>query len=227
MSMLFVSIKKRTIILFFCFVLLISAFFSLPAIFTNARDYRYTIVIDAGHGGYDGGSVSPFSNVDENHLNLAYALCLKEILDDLGIRVVLTRKNLNGLYSIFADNRKKDDMAKRIDIIKNANANFAISIHMNSFPLRSSRGAQVFYREDDEASQKLANNIQQVFYQNLPYGRSNSKTGDYYILNESPIPSVIIECGFLTNEEEESLLLDTNYMAKVCMNIAYGIILSL
>lgn len=225
--MLFISIKKRTIIIALIAVLALSAFLSLPSIFANARDYRYTVVIDAGHGGYDGGSVSPFSNADENHLNLEYSLTLKEILEDIGIKVVLTRKNLNGLYSLFSDNRKKDDMKKRIEIIEGSGANIVVSIHMNSFPLKSSRGAQVFYKEDDPASQNLATNIQNVFYQNLPYGRSLPKTGDYYILNESSIPSVIIECGFLTNEEEEKLLLDKNYMAKVCMNIAYGIVLSL
>ena len=225
--MLFVSIKKRTIILALIVILSFSAFLSLPAIVANARNFRYTVVIDAGHGGYDGGSVSPFSNIDENHLNLEYALTLKDILEDIGIKVVLTRKNLNGLYSLFADNRKKDDMEKRIEIIENSGADMVVSIHMNSFPLRSSRGAQVFYKENDPASQNLATNIQNVFYQNLPYGRSFPKTGDYYILNESSIPSVIIECGFLTNQEEEQLLIDNAYMAKVCMNIAYGIVLSL
>lgn len=225
--MLFLSIKKRTLIIILCIILLLSAFFSLPAIFTSAKSYKYTVVIDAGHGGYDGGSVSPYSDADENHLNLDYALCLKEILEDIGIRVVLTRKNLNGLYSLFADNRKKDDMEKRIKIIEEANADLAISIHMNSFPLKSSRGAQVFYKEDDVASQTLATNIQTVLYHNLPYARSFSKTGDYYILNETTIPVVIVECGFLTNREEEVLLREQDYMAKLCMYVAYGIILSL
>lgn len=225
--MLFLSVKKRTLIIILCAILLLSAFFSLPAILTSAKTYKYTVVIDPGHGGYDGGSVSPFSDTDENHLNLEYALCLKGILEDVGIRVILTRKNLNGLYSLFADNRKKDDMEKRIKIIKEANADLAISIHMNSFPLRSSRGAQVFYKEEDIASQTLATNIQTVFYHNLPHARSFSKTGDYYILNEAGIPAVIVECGFLTNEEEEILLRNNDYMAKVCMYIAYGIILSL
>lgn len=225
--MLFLSIKKRTIVIILVVVLVLSAFFSLPAIFTSAKTYKYTIVIDAGHGGTDGGSVSPFSDADENHLNLDYALCLKEILEDVGIKVILTRKNLNGLYSLFAENRKKDDMKKRIQIIEGENADLAISIHMNSFPLRSSRGAQVFYKEDNAASKKLADNIQAVFYHNLPYARSFSKTGDYYILNETTIPVVIVECGFLTNEEEEKLLRNKDYMGKVCMYIAYGIILSL
>jgi N-acetylmuramoyl-L-alanine amidase len=225
--MLFVSIKRRTIIFVLCGILFFSAFFSLPAILANTREFRYSVVIDAGHGGYDGGMVSPFSGVDENHLNLSYAFCLKDILENVGIKVILTRKNLGGLYSIFAENRKKDDMQKRIKIIENSGANLAVSIHMNSFPLRSSCGAQVFFKQDDPASQKLANNIQNVLYQNLPNARSFSKPGDYYILNQSPIPTVIVECGFLTNQEEEKLLRDENYMKKVCLNIAYGILISL
>lgn len=118
-------------------------------------------------------------------------------------------------------------MKKRIEIIEKSGANLVVSIHMNSFPLRSSRGAQVFYKEDNASSQFLANNIQQVFYENLPHGRKEAKPGDYYILNESPIPSVIVECGFLSNKEDEQLLQDSIYRSKVCTAIAYGIIISL
>ena len=206
---------------------MLSATLSLPSIFAQAKTFNYTVVIDAGHGGFDGGSVSPYSDADENHLNLQYALTLKEILNKAGIGVVLTRKNLNGLYSLFAENRKKDDMKKRIEIIEKSGANLVVSIHMNSFPLRSSRGAQVFYKEDNASSQFLANNIQQVFYENLPHGRKEAKPGDYYILNQSPIPSVIVECGFLSNKEDEQLLQDSIYRSKVCTAIAYGIIISL
>ncbi len=225
--MLFLSIRRRTIIITLVIILLISAFLSLPAIFTQAKTFAYTVVIDAGHGGYDGGMVSPYSDADENHLNLEYALTLKEILVSAGIRVVLTRKNLNGLYSIFSENRKKDDMKKRIEIIENSGANLVISIHMNSFSLKSSRGAQVFFKEDDPSSANLANNIQTVFHQTLPHARTAPRTGDYYILNESPVPSVIVECGFLTNKEEEELLKDKSYKRKLCTSLAYGIIISL
>lgn len=225
--MLFLSIKKRTLIIVLVVVLVISAFLSLPAIFTQAKTFAYSVVIDAGHGGFDGGMVSPYSDVDENHLNLEYALTLKEILISAGIRVVLTRKNLNGLYSIFSENRKKDDMKKRIEIIENSGANLVVSIHMNSFSLRSSRGAQVFFKENDVSSANLASNIQNVFFQTLPHAREFPRTGDYYILNESPMPSVIVECGFLTNKEEEILLRDKSYMRKLCTSLAYGIIISL
>lgn len=225
--MLFLYIKKRTIILVLLIVLLISAFLSLPAIFTQAKTFAHTVVIDAGHGGYDGGMVSPYSDADENHLNLEYALTLKEILTSAGIRVVLTRKNLNGLYSIFSENRKKDDMKKRIQIIENAGASVVVSIHMNSFSLKSSRGAQVFFKEDDPSSANLATNMQNVLFQTLPHARTHPRTGDYYILNESSVPSVIVECGFLTNKEEEELLRDKSYMRKLCTSLAYGIIISL
>ncbi len=225
--MLFISIKKRTLVFVLVAILVISAFLSLPAIFAQAKTFAYTVVIDAGHGGFDGGMVSPYSDADENHLNLEYALTLKDILNSAGIGVVLTRKNLNGLYSIFAENRKKDDMQKRIKIIEKSGADAVVSIHMNSFSLKSSRGAQVFFKQDDPSSQQLATNIQNVFFQTLPHARTQPKTGDYYILNESPIPSVIVECGFLTNREEEALLTDKSYMKKVCTALAYGIIISL
>lgn len=225
--MFFLSIKKRNIIIAVFIVFLMSVFFALPTLVASAKTYPYTIVIDAGHGGVDGGSVSPFSGVDENHLNLKYALTLKEFLEELGIRVVLTRSNLNGLYSIFAENRKKDDMEKRRQIIENAKANLVVSIHMNSYPLRSSRGAQVFFKEEDEKSKNLAQNVQTVFSKNLEHAKSEALKGDYYILNCSSTTSIIVECGFLTNKEEEKLLQMEDYMKKLCMCIVYGIVLSL
>jgi N-acetylmuramoyl-L-alanine amidase len=225
--MLFISIKKRTLVIILVIVLAVSAFLSLPAIFTQAKTFAYTIVIDPGHGGFDGGMVSPYSGADENHLNLEYALTLKGILNNAGIGVTLTRKSLNGLYSLFADNRKKDDMKKRIKIIEKSGASAVVSIHMNSFGLKSSRGAQVFFKEENQSSEALANNIQKVFFETLPHARQQPRTGDYYILNESPIPSVIVECGFLTNPDEEALLTDKSYMKKVCTALAYGIIISL
>lgn len=225
--MLFLSVKKRTVIIAVFLVLLLSVFFALPSLVASARTYTYTIVLDAGHGGIDGGSVSPFSGVDENYLNLKYTLTLKSYLEELGIKVVLTRTNLNGLYSLFSENKKKDDMEKRRQIIEHAKANLVVSIHMNSFPLSSSRGAQVFFKEGDTASQYVAQNIQNVFYKNLPYARKEALKGDYYILNCSNTTSVIVECGFLSNREEEKLLQNDDYMRKVCMCIVYGIVMSL
>ena len=136
----------------------------------------------------------------------------------------MTRTNLNGLYSPFAENKKLDDMARRKEIIKNSGANILLSVHMNSFPLPSSRGAQVFFKDGDQKSLVLADCIQSVFIQTLPSARLSTSTGDYYMLNEFDIPSVIIECGYLSNAEEEALLVQEEYKNLVCGAIFVGLV---
>lgn len=185
---------------------------------------QITIAIDAGHGGIDGGTVGVATGKDENYLNLAYSLCLEEILQNYNINVVMTRKTLNGLYSPFAENKKLDDMTRRKEIVQKANADILISLHMNSFPLSSSRGAQVFFKSGDNKSAILANCIQTVFMQTLPNARQSTSIGDYYMLNEFDIPCVIVECGYLSNPEEEALLVQEDYKTLVCGSIFIGVV---
>lgn len=182
------------------------------------------IAIDAGHGGIDSGSVGVSTGKDENSLNLAYAQCLQELLKKFNVDVVMTRNNLNGLYDLFSDNKKLDDMAKRKEIVLNSNANLLLSIHMNSFPLSSCKGAQVFFKAGDTKSEILANCIQSVFVQTLPNARTTTSVGDYYMLNEFDIPCVIVECGYLSNPEEEILLITEDYKNLVCGAIFVGLI---
>ena len=114
----------------------------------------YTIVIDAGHGGRDDGCVSDNGTI-ESEINLKIAKTLKNYLETLGIKVVLTRSDGNGLYDSNATNFKVSDMEKRIEIIQKTKPNMVISIHCNSFEDRSQRGAQVFYQENDEVSKEF------------------------------------------------------------------------
>ena len=136
----------------------------------------------------------------------------------------MTRTTDNGLYNPFSSNKKKDDMKERKKIIEKANPDFVISIHMNSYSASSSRGAQVFYKEGDSNSELLAKSIQKQFVQNLIKPRKTAQSGDYYILNCTKFTSVIVECGFISNKEEESLLLTKEYKDKVCYNILCGMI---
>ena len=146
------------------------------------------------------------------------------IHENYGFNVVLTRKNLNGLYSNFSTNKKKDDMLARKKIIEESNADIVVSLHMNAFPLEECRGAQVFYNPESETSKTLANSIQDIFIQSLPQARKNADTGDYYMLNCTDVPAVIVECGFISNPEEEKLLLSEDYREKVCYSILCGIV---
>ena len=215
--------KKKYIIIALVFLLAASTVLVLSTTSASIPNKSYTIVIDPGHGGIDGGSVG-VSGQDENYLNLEYSLCLKEILTDAGVNVIMTRTNLNGLYSIFSDNKKLDDMKKRKDIVTKSKADMVLSIHMNSFPLKSARGAQVFYKKDSVSGEKLAENIQEVFIKTLPNAKPEPAVGDYYMLNEFEIPSVIIECGYISNEEEEQLILQEDYKKLVCLSIFAGVL---
>lgn len=220
------TIKKWVIcFILFCLFFIcsfIGIFFTVQT--TSVPKPTYTIVIDAGHGGIDGGSVGKTTGKDENFLNLEYSKTFKKILESYNFNVIMTRSDLNGLYDITATNKKKSDMEKRKEIILNSNADLVISIHMNSFPLKSSKGAQCFYKSNDISSQTLASSIQEIFVKTLPNAKNSANTGDYFILNCSNIPSVIVECGFLSNAEEERLLVTEDYRNTVCTSIFIGIL---
>lgn len=221
--MISLVLNKKNVVWFLVVILVASTIIAFNTVSISTPNKSYVIVIDPGHGGIDGGSVG-VSGQDENYLNLQYGICLKEILQDAGVNIVMTRNNLNGLYSVFSNNKKLDDMKQRKTIVEKSKANMVLSIHMNSFPLKSAKGAQVFYKKGNVAGQKLAENIQQVFKKTLPNAKPMPAVGDYYMLNEFEIPSVIIECGYISNQEEEQLLLQEDYKKLVCLSIFAGVL---
>lgn len=182
------------------------------------------VVIDAGHGGIDGGSVGKTTGVYESELNLKYAKNLKERLEEMNITCYLTRQDENGLYDSSAKNLKRSDMKKRKEIIENISPKIVVSFHMNSFPLSSSRGAQTFYKKGSEQGLNLANSIQKQLSTSLVSTPSAGKVGDFYIVNCTEIPSVLIECGFLSNVEDEKNLISQNYQDKFCYLVMCGIV---
>lgn len=217
-------VKKKYIIVSFLIILILLLCCFIPKIASvTSPKTKYTVVIDAGHGGIDGGSVGVSTGVIEANLNLDYAKCLRQMLTDFGFNVVMTRTTESGLYNPLASNKKKDDMKKRKQIVEKSNADFVVSIHMNSYN-KSAHGAQVFYGADDEPSKALAQNIQSYFIKNLSDARSEAKVGDYYILNAIKAPSVLVECGYLSNPNEEALLISEEYKQEICYNILLGIL---
>ncbi len=200
----------------------ISFVYGRIAKYTMASFNGLTIVIDAGHGGRDGGSVGINGTVEKS-INLDYALAIKENLVRMGFKVIMTRKNDDGLYSEFAKNKKISDLNKRMEIIKKSNPNLVISVHMNSFSSSSARGAMTYYRKGDEASKNVADLIQKSLNKNCGAVWQNGKVGDYYILNNSYYTSVLIECGFISNPEEEKLLLNNEYKNKFSKSVCDGI----
>lgn len=221
--MKFLVIKKKAIYIFLAILLAVLCAVSFMVVSTSSPKPMYTIVIDAGHGGIDNGSIG-YSGTLESEINLWYAKTLQQYCTEFGFFVTMTRTNDNGLYSPFAKNKKKDDMKQRQKIIENSSPDMVISIHMNSFPESSSRGAQVFYAKNSEAGKLLADSIQDQFVKNLVKPRQSSEVGDYYIVNCTTAPSVIVECGFVSNPEEEQLLLQEDYKDKVCYSVVCGIL---
>ena len=184
---------------------------------------EYIIVVDAGHGGRDGGAVGK-SGVSESQLNLDYALTLKEIALEFGFGVVLTRSDMGGLYDENAPNKKRSEMEKRRQIINESGGDLVVSLHMNSFPLPSCRGAYVFYGKGSESGFELAKSVQCSLSKTIEYARDYVTVGDYFVLNYSNIPAVLVECGFVSNEEEEQLLLNKEYRHKFCYSLFAGIL---
>ena len=216
-------LQKKYILIALAIVIFLLNVILLPNQVASSPKLSPTIVVDAGHGGMDGGSVG-VSGSTERVLNLEYAKTLKNYLENYGFNVVMTRETLDGLYPMNSENIKKDDMLARKEIIEKSNADIILSIHMNYFPLSSCIGAQVFYNPDSDVSNHLADSIQSVFIQNLENARTNSEVGDYYMLNCTKVPAVIVECGFLSNPEEEALLLTEEYKNKVCYYILCGLL---
>jgi len=185
-----------------------------------------TVVIDAGHGGKDNGVSGIISKTPEADLNLEYAFTLKKKMEEQGYRVIMTRTTKEILYSNLNITNKQKDMRRRMEIIANSGAELMISIHMNFYSARSVRGAQVFYNSSNSGAKELAKAIQKTLNENVNilYAKRNvvHLAGDYYILKQTPLPAVIVECGFLSNVEDEKLLLDKDYKELLCANIALG-----
>ena len=160
----------------------------------------------------------------ESNLNLKLSKMLKAKLEESGIKVVMTREDENGLAEGRGKPFKKRDMEKRKEIIKNIRPNMVISIHQNSYTNHSFRGAQVFYDKTSEISKQIANCIQNEFIKSLDHSNKSTSPGDYFMLKCTTAPSVIVECGFLSNAEEEKLLLSEDYQEKIVNALYLGII---
>ncbi|MDR1138676.1 MAG: N-acetylmuramoyl-L-alanine amidase [Clostridiales bacterium] len=185
----------------------------------------HTIVIDAGHGGRDGGVVGRSTGVKESDVNLEIALILERLLIERGCTVVMTRSNQDGLYGDAKVNRKRKDLKYRKDTIIQADPSLVISIHQNSFVRSPERGAQVFYgyAKSNNNAKDIATNIQYCLNTTLPECDRTIKQGNFYILKCTQYPSILIECGFLSTPAEEILLIQPDYQTKIARAIVQGV----
>jgi N-acetylmuramoyl-L-alanine amidase len=174
--------------------------------------------------GDDAGKIG-INDALEKDINLQIALKLQKILEQNNIKVVMTRNTDAGLYSEGATNKKAEDMQKRCKIIEDSNALFTVSIHQNSYTSPEIQGAQVFYYGQSENGKKLAEILQTALIEQVdPDNHRAAKANEsYYLLKKTPTPTVIVECGFLSNPIEAELLLQDDYQDQLVNAIYTGI----
>ncbi len=214
----------------FCFLLFISlgiaTVFFYPETIPSFSQ-RKTVILDAGHGAPDGGAVG-YNGTLEKDINLSIVLKLREILEARGFRVILTRDGDNGIYDSSAETiheKKVSDMHKRRDIVNNSNAELFVSVHMNAFSDPQSSGLHVFYARNHPEAESIAENIQNSIA-NLTGAKVHTvkaASESLYLMKDPAPPSVLIECGFISNPKEEKLLNGDEYQSKIAFAIADAI----
>ncbi|MBR5235884.1 MAG: N-acetylmuramoyl-L-alanine amidase [Clostridia bacterium] len=187
------------------------------------------IVLDAGHGNPDGGAVGS-QGVLEQELNLKIAQLVQQYAEQGGIQVLVTRADSEGIYdpnSKTIKQKKQSDIHNREKLMNESGADLFVSIHMNKFTEPQYSGPQVFYSKNDEASQMAARAVQQSMIDILkPVSEREIKQAgkEIYLLKKAKIPAILIECGFLSNPQEEKLLLDEAYQKQVAWAIYCGLV---
>lgn len=218
-------ICKKSVILIIAAILAAGAMLGIFAgvAATSAHGGERTIVIDAGHGGVDAGVIGKVTGTKESEINLKISNYLRGYLSDAGFNVVMTRTTQGGLYGTSTKGFKMRDMKKRKEIIENCNADMVISVHQNLCPLPSKRGGTVFFDKTSESGKALADSIQSSINSMTECVTKNTAlAGDYYMLKCTENPSVIVECGFLSNADDEALLISAEYQKKIAYAIFKG-----
>lgn len=184
------------------------------------------VVIDPGHGGEDPGKIG-INGCLEKDINLAIANYVKEYLLQNGISVVMTRQDDTyvGKDGMEESYHKIDDLKNRVALIEASRASLTVSIHQNSYPNESVYGSQLFYYAKSKEGKRAAEILQQQLTAGLlqKNERKEKANDSYYLLKKTETPTVIVECGFLTNQKEADLLNDSDYQKKVAWNICIGI----
>lgn len=230
-----IFIKKDKLVLSTIFIFLSAMAFSLY----EQTNYRSTIqtvtlpvtgkviVIDAGHGIPDEGAES-INGISEAKINLSIALKLQKLLEQSGATVILTRSDDNGIYDIDSKTLKEkkiSDLKNRVKIGNESSADMFISIHLNKISDQKYYGWQTFYKSSDENSIKLAKSIQNNLNKSIQKknDRVPMKLDSIYIVKNVEIPITIVECGFLSNPEEEKELLNDEYQDRLAWGIYSGL----
>lgn len=220
---------KKKIELVMAVVLILAAVLmsTQSVVFTGsgtAKKKSWTVVVDAGHGGVDPGKIG-VNKAQEKDINLIIAKELKKQLEEKGIKVVMVRETDKGLYEEGSDGKKVQDMKNRCTLIDETAPVCTVSIHQNSYHEEQIKGAQVFYYQHSEEGKKLAECVQKHMTEELDKtNKRQAKANDsYYLLRKTSTPTVIVECGFLSNWEEAELLVTKKYQKKVAKAVCNGV----
>lgn len=209
----------------------------IPAVsYANARALQTasqpqtfrTVIVDAGHGGFDGGTVAS-DGTPEKEINLAIAMRLRTILDCFGVRTVMTRTGDDSIHDPSCTGiraQKISDIHNRLHVMEETDDSVFVSIHQNHFTKARYHGTQVFYSGNDARSERLAQAIQSAVTQALQPDntrRIRQSGTEIYLLYHAVRPAVMVECGFLSNPEETEKLKDDGYQTQMALSIADGI----
>jgi N-acetylmuramoyl-L-alanine amidase len=231
-----IIVKKSNIIMIALIFLLVIAIFSLnvggedrAVTVAKDKDVQKTVLLDPGHGGEDPGAVSDYSGAKEKDINLAIALKVRKLLDDDGYKVLMTREEDKLEYDPSTTNivqKRKQDLLRRKKMMDEAGADIVVSIHLNKFGQTQYYGAQTFYPPGSAESQKLAVSIQKSLREMLDPNNSRQslvQKDPMIILKNLKTTTAIVECGFLSNPEEEKKLVQEEYQDRIAAAIAEGI----
>lgn len=233
LGLMIIVVKKSNVILIGLIFMLLAAIYSLnigaSTITTIGNEAQKVIVLDAGHGGEDPGKVSSYSDLKEKDLNLKIAFKVKELLEKENYKVIMTREDDKLVYTDGTTNiyeKRKQDLTQRKKIMDESAADIVVSVHLNSFPEAKYFGAQTFYPPDSDKSLKLANSLQKSLRELIdPENKREPqvKKEPIMILRELVTPTAIVECGFLSNADEEKKLGNDEYQSKLAIAIVDGI----
>jgi len=183
-----------------------------------AAEEGFCVVVDAGHGGKDGGTIGVGGAV-EAPLNLAVAKLVQAELEKKDVKVIMTRTDEDAL-----GNTKDKDMAARREIIRTEGVDAVVSIHMNNFSDPSISGPMVFYMKGAEQGKLLATELINALCDALGRSRRLANPGDYYMVRECEAAAAIVECGFLSNAEDEQKLQQREYQQTLAKAVADGVV---
>lgn len=186
---------------------------------TTGKAGEAVVVIDSGHGGDDPGKIG-INNALEKDINLQIAKKVQKLLEKKNVKVIMTRENEESL-----EKSKVEDLKARVELLNETKPMLAVSIHQNSYPEESVHGAQVFYFAHSKEGEAAAKILQEALREIDPENHRQVKANDtYYMLKKTEAPTVIVECGFLSNQKEAEQLCSDEYQNQIAEAVTKGIV---